>query len=98
MAGSRHDHEDYRIPDLSIPENRHEHRNANVWAVYKSGIALSVLCVVSVGLLWGLYTFFLGRSGGSFSRSEENIDARPPPPSPRLQAKPITDLKEIRET
>ena len=48
MAGSRHDQQhDYRIPDLSVPENRHEHRDVNVWAVYQFGIALAVLCVVA---------------------------------------------------
>jgi hypothetical protein len=98
MAGSRHDHQDeYRIPDQRLPENRHEHRDVNVWAVYKFGIALAVLCVVAVGLLYGLYIFFLNREGGALARSESNIDARKLPPSPRLQSKPITDLQEIRE-
>jgi hypothetical protein len=96
MAGSRHDQDDYRIPDLSIPENRHEHRDVNVWAVYKFGIALSVLCVVAVGLLYGLYTFFLNREGGALGRGQANIEGRPLPPNPRLQSKPIVDLKEIR--
>lgn len=98
MAGSRHDHQDdYRIPDLNLPENRHEHRDVNVWAVYKFGIALAVLCVVACGLLYGLYTFFLNREGGALGRGKADIDARTLPPNPRLQSKPITDLKEIRE-
>jgi hypothetical protein len=97
MAGSRHDHDDYRIPDLSVPENRHEHRDVNVWAVYKFGIALAVLCVVACGLLYGLYTFLLSREGGALGRGAANIDSRTLPPNPRLQSKPITDLKEIRE-
>src|SRR3954447_26832278 len=97
MAGSRHDqHDDYRIPDQSLPENRHEHRDVNVWAVYKFGIALSVLCVVAMGLLYGMYVFFLNREGGALGPGETNVDARNLPPNPRLQAQPITDLKEIR--
>src|SRR3954470_5733119 len=97
MAGSRHDHHDeYPIPDQNLPENRHEHRDVNVWAVYKFGIALAVLCVVAMGLLYGMYVFFLDREGGALGRGEANVAQRNLPPTPRLQAKPITDLKEIR--
>jgi hypothetical protein len=95
MAGSRHDHE-YQIPDLSRPENRHEHRDVNIWAVYKFGIALALLCVVAVALLWGLYRYFLNQEGGPMTRDRVNVDARSLPPSPRLQSQPITDLKDMR--
>lgn len=96
MAGSRDPKEHVPIPDLSIPENRHEHRDVNVWAVYKFGIALAILCVVAVGLLYGLYNYFLGREGGALAHDRTNVDARSLPPLPRLQAAPVTDLKDMR--
>jgi len=95
MAGSKHDR-DYPIPDLSRPENRHEHRDVNVWAVYKFGIALAVLCVIAMGLLYGLYKYFLSREGGSLAHDQTNVDARSLPPMPRLQSQPVTDLKDMR--
>jgi hypothetical protein len=97
MAGSRHDRpEDYRIPDQSVPENRHEHRDVNVWAVYKFGIALSLLCVVSIALLYGVYVFFVNRQGGPLAKDQINVDARRLPPMPRLQPAPIQDLHDMR--
>jgi hypothetical protein len=97
MAGNRHDdHDGYAMPDLSLPENRHEHRDVNVWAVYRFGIALAVLCVVSLGLLYGLYVFFVNREGGRLAHDRVNVDARSLPPLPRLQPAPISDLKEMR--
>ncbi len=97
MAGSRRlDPEDNRPPDLSVPENRHEHRDVNVWAVYKFGIALAALCVVAVALLYGLYTYLVNREGGPLSHDQVNVDARSLPPAPRLQPAPIADLKDMR--
>jgi hypothetical protein len=97
MAGSRdHQHDDFPIPDLSVPENRHEHRDVNVWAVYKFGIALAVLCVLAVALLYGLYNYLLGREGGILAHDQTNVDARSLPPMPRLQPAPISDMKDMR--
>lgn len=96
MAGSRDPKEHVPIPDLSIPENRHEHRDVNVWAVYKFGIALAILCVVAVGLLYGLYNYFLSRQGGALAHEQTNVDARSLPPTPRLQPAPVTDMKDMR--
>jgi hypothetical protein len=97
MAGNRHDHhDDYRIPDLSMPENRHEHRDVSVWAVYKFGIALAFLCVIAMGLLYGLYVYFVNREGGPLTNQKINVDARTLPPMPRLQPAPVTDLRDMR--
>jgi hypothetical protein len=97
MAGNRHhDHDGYQIPDLSIPENRHEHRDVNVWAVYKFGIALTTLCVFALVLLVGVYKFFVAREGGPLPQDKLNVDARRLPPMPRLQPAPIQDLKDMR--
>ncbi len=97
MAVNRHEHSGPGpLPDLSVPENRFEHRDVNVWAVYKFGIGLAVLCVVSVGLLFGLYRYFISLEGGAVPREQVNVDARRLPPLPRLQSAPIADLKDMR--
>ena len=96
MAGSRDRHDEYPIPDLSRPENRHEHRDVNVWAVYKFGIALAILCVLASALLFGLYRYFLSREGGAVARDQKNVDARNLPPAPRLQSAPIADIHDMR--
>src|SRR5437764_125754 len=98
MAANRHDPDGHDVapPDLSRPENRHEHRDVNVWALYKFGIALAVLCVLSLGLLFGLYRYFVSREGGPRPHDQVNVDARRLPPMPRLQSAPITDLGDMR--
>jgi hypothetical protein len=97
MAGNSHEPDKpVEMPDLSKPENRFEHRDVNVWAVYKFGIALSILCIISFGLLFGLYRYFLSREGGPLPSGHENVDARELPPLPRLQSAPIQDLKDMR--
>jgi hypothetical protein len=76
------------------PEERHEHADVNVWAVGRFAIALAVLCVVAMGLLFGLFRYFSSQHGGPVP--ETRIDARHKPPAPYLQEKPVTDLKEMR--
>jgi hypothetical protein len=94
MAGSRDPHE-YPVPDLSRPENRHEHRDVNVWAVYKFGIGLALLCVLACALLFGVYKYFLSREGGPLAQEQLKVDARNLPPAPRLQPAPIADIKDM---
>jgi hypothetical protein len=98
MAENKHEHNGHeqRVPDLSRPEERFEHRDVNVWSVYKFGIALAFLCILSVGLLYGLYRYFVSREGGPMARDQVNVDARRLPPMPRLQSAPISDLKDMR--
>jgi hypothetical protein len=57
---------------------------------------LAVLCVVSIGLLFGLYRYFVSREGGALKPSQVNVDARALPPLPRLQSAPIGDLRDMR--
>jgi hypothetical protein len=97
MAANNHEHGPPEpLPDLSRPENRFEHRDVNVWAIYKFGIALAVVTVLSVALLFGLFRFFLAREGGPVPKENVNVDARNLPPMPRLQSAPIQDLKDMR--
>jgi hypothetical protein len=76
------------------PEDRHEHADVNIWAIGRFGIALAILCVISLGLLYGLFTYFKAREGGPLPAPR--IDARNKPKAPVLQETPITDLKQMR--
>jgi hypothetical protein len=98
MAANRHEHDghDQQLPDLSRPENRYERTDVDVWSVYKFGIALAFLCIISIGLLYGLYRYFVNREGGPIAHDQVNVDARRLPPMPRLQSAPIGDLKDMR--
>jgi len=100
MAANRHDRHDeelpIRRPDPNDPDTLFEHRDVNVWAVGKFGIALVLLCILSIGLLVGIFKFFAGRVGGPRPAEELNVDARRLPPLPRLQEKPILDLEQMR--
>ena len=94
----KHEREDHEIqlPDLSRPEQRHEHSDIDVWAVGKFAVALAFLCVLSFAFLFGLFKFFQSETGGPVANGGVNVDARRLPPEPRLQSTPITDLKEMR--
>jgi hypothetical protein len=98
MADREHERQDHDIhlPDMSRPGAEHERSDIDVWAVGKFAIALGFLCVLSFGLLFGLFKYFQSVTGGPMPKSELNVDARSLPPEPRLQTTPITDLKEMR--
>jgi hypothetical protein len=58
------------LPDLSIPDLRHEHRDVNVWAVGKVGIALILTTIASLLLMFGVFRYLEVR---------ENAAQIPPP-------------------
>ena len=58
------------------------------------GIALVFLCILSLGLLFGLFKYFESSVGGSLP--DLNVDARRLPPQPQLQKTPIQDLQQMR--
>jgi hypothetical protein len=86
-------------PDLSVPENRHEHRDVNVFALGKFAIGLVIVTIFCVGLVAGVFQYLLHREGGiPISRMENPAqDARQLPPEPRLEETPARDLQEMRE-
>ena len=85
-------------PDLSVPENRHEHRDVNVLALGKFAIGMVIVTVFSIGLVAGIFQYLLHRVGGApLSRMESPAtDARQLPPEPRLEETPAIDLQEMR--
>ena len=80
------------------PASPFEERDVNVWAVGKFGIALALICVLSLALLFGLFRFFEAQNGGSKARFEQGvgIDASKLPPEPRLEETPVLDLARMR--
>jgi len=108
MAEDRHEHdieqhahgasEPLINPDLSVPENRHEHRDVNVFALGKFAIGLIIVTIFCVGLVAGIFQYLLSREGGRpASRMEAPaVDARQLPPEPRLEETPALDAQEMR--
>jgi hypothetical protein len=68
----------------------HEETDVNPWAVGKFAIALTLVCLLSLALLFGLFRYFLSEEGG---KAEEAIKL---PAQPRLETTPAQDLKAIR--
>src|SRR5665811_1737654 len=75
------------------PHAGHETTDINVWAVGKFAIGLVIVCVVSIGLLFGLLKFFQSREETSVANTVEPVKLFP---EPQLQKTPILDLKAIR--
>ncbi len=75
------------------PHAGHETTDVNVWAVGKFAIGLVVVCVVSLGLLFGLFKYFQSREETSVAKTVEPTKLFP---EPQLQRTPIVDLKAIR--
>lgn len=85
-------------PDLSVPENRHEHRDVNVFALGKFAIGLVIVTIFCAGIVAGVFQYLLHREGGMFvSRIEPPpTDARQQPPEPRVEETPAMDEQEMR--
>ena len=75
------------------PQIRHETSDINVWAVGKVGIALAITCVVSMGLVYGLYRFLQPRSPAAV----KTVNPAEIFPKPRLEERPVLELKAVRD-
>ena len=75
------------------PRVGHETTDVNIWAIGKFGIALVVITVLSIALLIGVFRYFK-----SLESEGAAVDPLKVFPNPRLQADPVTDLREFRET
>jgi hypothetical protein len=85
-----------RPPDTrpDTPHAGHETTDVNVWAVGKIAIGLVIVCMVSIGLLFGLLKFFQSREETSVANTVEPVKLFP---EPQLQKTPIADLKTIHD-
>ena len=61
------------------PHPGHETTDVNIWAVGKFGIALVVVCVVSIALLWGLLKYFQSQEATSVATTIEPTKLFPQP-------------------
>ena len=75
------------------PQIRHETTDVDVWAVGKFAIGQVIVCVVSIGLLFGLLKFFQSREETPVANTVEPVKLFP---EPQLQKTPVPDLKAIR--
>ena len=82
-----------RPPGLLDPQTGHEQTDVNAWAIGRFGIALVLLCIVTLGLLLGLFRFFESLAGGPATRVEEPARL---PAAPTLETTPVQDLGAIR--
>src|SRR5262245_15183948 len=82
-----------------MDETRHsppmrETTDVDAWAVGKFGIALALLCVVSLVLLWGMFRYFEKLHGAPEKGATNPVKVFP---QPQLQQTPVLDLRAIRE-
>jgi hypothetical protein len=74
--------------------NGHETSDVHVWEVGKFAIALALLCLVSLGVLFGMFRFFQARDNTAAVKPIDPVRAFP---QPQLQKTPALDLEAIRE-
>ena len=98
MAENRPElHDTHPAPEPE-PAPKFEGRDVNVWAIGRFAIGLTLLCVVCLALVLGLFKYFETITGGTKTRVTGGIgvDASKLPPEPRLEVTPITDLEAMR--
>src|SRR5215468_6669217 len=100
MAVNRDPHlREEPLPDLSNPAERHEHRDVDIKAIGRYGIALALLCIFSFVLLVVIFKFFMAQEAADQKKGfRPNVvsDAGRQPPEPRLQETPPVDLQSYR--
>ena len=73
------------LPDLTNPEMRHEHRDVNIWAVGKVGIALILTTIASMLLMFGVFRYLEVRENEAqippASTTTLNPSSLPPEPN-----------------
>ena len=78
----------------------HEEKDVNFIAITKFGIGLTLILVVSVFVLWGLFHYFVSSEEKSYGAgaplAPAALNPMKEPPQPRLQASPPIDLREMR--
>lgn len=94
MAENRHAHDEH----LERPNVGHETSDVNAWAIGKFAMALILVCIASMGLLLGMFHYFITAEGPPPPRATEHAvtDASKKPPAPQLEETPILDLQRER--
>ena len=77
----------------------HERTDISVRPIAIAGIGLAIALVVVLALMLGLYGYLAGRAARLSPPANPLAAAEGPrlPPEPRLQVRPVRDLRELRE-
>jgi hypothetical protein len=87
------------LPDLTDPEMRHEHRDVNIWAVGKVGIALVLTTIASLVLMVGLFRYLEVRENAAQippASTTTPPSALPPEPNLMFNQNESVNLGDIR--
>lgn len=87
------------LPDLNDPDMRHEHRDVNIWAVGKVGIALILTTIASLVLMVGVFRYFEVRESAAQippASTTTPPSALPPEPNLMFNQNEHVNLEEIR--
>ena len=86
---------------LSTPDGSgHEHTDANVWLIVQFAIWLTASALITHGLMWGLFVFFVDNRNDTAPVAEFPLAAqqeRRLPAGPRLQPIPANEIFEFRQ-
>jgi hypothetical protein len=74
-----------------------EESDVDVWAIARFVVAMVAVIAVALGLLFGLFRYFETMTGGVKPVAEEHVNPGKRPPEPRLEEKPVQELRQIRE-
>ena len=85
------------VVDKAALERGHEVFETNVPLVIKFGVGLTVLAVVSMVLMWGMFVVIEDYNALSFEEPSPMIEENTVPPEPRLQVIPEEDLIVLQE-
>jgi len=101
---AEHHHAAHAGPDdeyLSTPEGAgHEHTDANVWLIVQFAIWLTASALLTHGLMWGMFEFFVANRNSTAPAAEFPLAAqqeRRLPAGPRLQPIPANEIYEFRQ-
>ena len=74
------------VPDLSVPEMRHEHRDVNVWVIGKVAIGLVLVTIASVFAMMGMFHVLEQRENASQPKrpAGASVQATGVPPAPSV--------------
>jgi hypothetical protein len=78
--------------------NSHEERDVNVRSVTRFGLGIGAGVILATFLMWFLFDRFAARATLHSAQPDPMVAMNPhkEPPEPRLQPKPVMDLKEFR--
>lgn len=72
----------------------HETRDADIRKLIEFGTGIVALVLVALALMWLLFRYLAGQQAPAVAPSPMVVQE--PPPAPRLQVSPATDLERLR--